>query len=79
MPREINARRYSGEGPIGLWPRKLERGARILDPECPWMASAGREERVFETFRDAVDYLYFETRGTQFREPATEQFETQNG
>ena len=80
MPREINARRYSGEGPIGLWPRKLEPGgAPISDPKAAWVASAGREERVFTTFRDAVDYLYFETRGTQYREPPTEQFEVQNG
>jgi hypothetical protein len=79
MRRDIVARRYSGEGPIGLWPRKLEQGTRIMNPEDPWVASAGRDERVFRTFRDAVDFLYFETRGTQYREPTTEQFEFGDG
>jgi hypothetical protein len=79
MPRDINARRYSGEGPIGLWPRKFEQHTQIMNPEDPWMASAGGEERVFKTFRDAVDFLYFETRGTQYREPTTEQFEFRYG
>jgi hypothetical protein len=79
MPRDIIARRYSGEGPIGLWPRKFGQGTRNVNPDDPWVASAGRDERVFRTFRDAVDFLYFETRGTQYREPTTEQFEFRYG
>jgi hypothetical protein len=79
MARVITARRYTGEGPIGLWPRKFEEGRPITNPDHPWVASAGRGERVFKTFRDAVDFLYFENRGTQYREPTTEQFEFQYG
>jgi hypothetical protein len=79
MPRDIIVRRYSGEGPIGLWPRKLEHGTPIMNPDHPWAASAGRDERVFKTFRAAVDFLYFETRGTQYREPTTEQVESRHG
>jgi hypothetical protein len=79
MPQDITAWRCSGESPIGLWPRKHEQGTPIMNPDHPWVASAGRDERVFKTFRDAVDFLYFETRGTQYREPTTEQLEVQYG
>lgn len=79
MHRDIIARRHSGEGSIGLWPRKFEQGTRIMNQEDLWVASAGGDERVFKTFRDAVDFLYFETRGTQYREPTTEQFEFRHG
>ena len=78
MPRHVIARRYSGEGPTGLWPRKFEQGTPITDPEHPWAASIGGDERVFKTFRDAVDFLYFETRGTQYREPPTEEVESRD-
>jgi hypothetical protein len=79
MPRDIIARRYSGDGPIGLWPRKFEHGTPSMNPEDAWVASAGRDERTFRTFREAVDFLYFETRGTQYREPTTEQFQFRLG
>ena len=79
MPRDVIARRYSGEGSPGLWPRKFEQGTPITDPEHPWAASVGGDERVFKTLRDAVDFLYFKTRGTQYREPPTEQFEFRDG
>ena len=51
----------------------------MTDPEDPWAAAIGGDERVFKTFRDAVDFLYFKTRGTQYREPPTEQFEFRDG
>jgi len=79
MPRDITTWRCRGEGSIGLWPRQFEQDTPIMNPDHPWAASAGREERVFKTFRAAVDFLYFETRGTQYREPTTEQFEFRHG
>jgi hypothetical protein len=45
----------------------------------PWVASAGEEQPLFKTFRDAVDYLYTECRNTRFREPSTEEFEYDHG
>ena len=79
MTPDVIARRHSGEGSIGLWPRKFEQGTPVTDPEHPWAASVGGDERVFKTLRDAVDFLYFQTRGTQYREPPTEQFELRDG
>lgn len=48
-------------------------------PDYPWVAAVEGEERIFPTFRDAVDWLYFQTRHTGFREPATEEFTHDQG
>ena len=79
MPRDIIARRFTGEAPIGVWPREFEQGRPIMNPEYPWVASAGEDQRLFKTFREAVDYLYMECRNTRFREPTTEEFEYSQG
>ena len=79
MPREVMARRFSGDGSIGLWPREFEQGAPLMYPDYPWVAAVEGEERIFPTFRDAVDWLYFQTRHTGFREPATEEFTHDQG
>jgi hypothetical protein len=79
MPGIVIARRYSGEGRVGLWPREFKQDTPIMDPEYPWVASAGEDQRLFKTFRDAVDYLYMECRNTRFREPSTEEFEYDHG
>jgi hypothetical protein len=50
-----------------------------MNPEYPWVASAGEDQRLFKTFREAVDYLYMECRNTRFREPATKEFEYSQG
>jgi hypothetical protein len=50
-----------------------------MNPEYPWVASAGEDQRLFKTFREAVDYLYMECRNTRFREPTTEEFEYRQG
>ena len=45
-----------------------------MNPTHPWVASVGDEQRLFRTFREAVDYLYFQCRTTSFSEPPTEEF-----
>jgi hypothetical protein len=79
MPRDVSIRRYSGESPVGLWPRSFESGSSIMSPSHPWVASVGGEQRVFRTFREAVDYLYFQCRTTSFREPPTEELSHLDG
>jgi hypothetical protein len=74
MPPHLTARRFSGDRPVGLWPRTLEPGTPIMSPTHPWVASVGDEQRLFRTFREAVDYLYFQCRTTSFHEPPTEEF-----
>ena len=76
MPRHVTARRFSGERPVGLWPRtfEVETGSPMMSPTHPWVASVGDEQRLFRTFREAVDYLYFQCRTTSFSEPPTEEF-----
>jgi hypothetical protein len=79
MPETVIARRHSSGSRVGLWPREFEQGTPITDPDHAWVASAGEDQRLFKTFREAVDYLYMECRNSRFKEPPTEEFEYRGG